>query len=243
MNKKIFSTIIVLSLFVLLIQQPVLADLAEKIENGDISLDVKVDVSVEDISLTNLEPFEFVKEVDGLIEGDELANKVGLNEGDAINEDTTWLMFNYGNKLYYIPQKPIRDNVSYDDIANAGGTDNETVMVGDSEYRVRLIESQKEWERLFFPIHENNTKYSDFIYLNDEDFRKIVNQSDRLEEDELYSDSDLGLNNQKFWVDFKEETENLVGNEVDSYHIRDGDNSSYQWRPLLEHFIPHYDGD
>ncbi len=47
------------------------------------------------------------------IDGETLAAAVGLSYGTAINTTTNWLKFSINNKVLYIPQKPIRADVSW----------------------------------------------------------------------------------------------------------------------------------
>lgn len=47
-----------------------------------------------------------------LISGNALATLVGLTEGTLMNDTTDWLKFSHRNTILYIPQKPIRNNMT-----------------------------------------------------------------------------------------------------------------------------------
>lgn len=90
-----------------------------------------------------------------LYTGDQLAQAVGLSAGTLVNSDTGWLKFALNDKILFIPQKPIRHNLSWEDIyqagcvygldgdgANPSGTpvnQNKTVRLNGYTYRVRLM--------------------------------------------------------------------------------------------------------
>ncbi len=89
------------------------------------------------------------------ITGGDLATAVGLSAGTLQHDTTPWLKFALDGKTLYIPQKPIRYNLSWGSIYQAGvvyGIDGfgsnpsgtsvdqgKTVTIGGQTYRVRLL--------------------------------------------------------------------------------------------------------
>jgi hypothetical protein len=82
--------------------------------------------------------------VESLVSGTELASLVGLTAGDPIvaNDDVNWIKYSFEGKTRYVAQKPIRNNLSADELIAAGltGDVETTVIIGDSTYRVTLME-------------------------------------------------------------------------------------------------------
>lgn len=82
--------------------------------------------------------------VTSLVTGTELAALVGLTAGDPIaaNDDVNWIKYSFEGKTRYVAQKPIRNNLSADELIAAGVADEvgKTVIIGDSTYRVTLME-------------------------------------------------------------------------------------------------------
>lgn len=91
-----------------------------------------------------------------LFTGATLASMVGLTIGTLQNDDTDWLKFASASKVLYIPKKPIRRNMSWNNLNNLGLVFGTTeVTIGSHQYKVRLMtgNSGREWDDLFYPIH------------------------------------------------------------------------------------------
>lgn len=142
------------------------------------------------------------------ISGDELARKIGLTAGSSINSDTPWLKFIYLNKIEFIPLKPIRGNVSWDDINSINCVfGSKIINIDGINYKVRLIKGKSEgqqndssssqgsivlgseWNKLLFPIHANSVTKNWKSAYNVENNGNIV--SWRIN----YDNNDLGSNN------------------------------------------------
>lgn len=113
------------------------------------------------------------------ITGEDLALKVGLEEGVSQHSDTDWVKMSVGGTTLLFPQKPIRHSVSWDDLASLDLIyGNTTILVNGLAYEVRLFKGsnsdphnrynhdldigfnvsttrRSEWNRLMYPIHSN----------------------------------------------------------------------------------------
>ncbi|MFA5623281.1 MAG: hypothetical protein WC981_03570 [Candidatus Dojkabacteria bacterium] len=92
---------------------------------------------------------------DEFISGDALASAIGLIAGISQNSTTSWLKFYIDGGIIYVPKKPIRHTVSWQDIYQAGAVygDNTTglhpagtarvqdtqVTIGEDTYKVMLL--------------------------------------------------------------------------------------------------------
>ncbi|MFA5623129.1 MAG: hypothetical protein WC981_02775 [Candidatus Dojkabacteria bacterium] len=90
-----------------------------------------------------------------LISGDTLASAIGLTAGITQNTTTSWLKFYIDGRIVYVPKKPIRHSLSWQDVYQAGAVygDNTTglhpagtarvqdasVAIGDDTFTVSLI--------------------------------------------------------------------------------------------------------
>lgn len=105
------------------------------------------------------------------ITGNSLASMIGLSAGTILNSSTDWLKFAYNGKILFSPMKPIRYNLSWNDINSANAVNgSKTVSIGGLTYKIRLwrgaentpanyVDSDKdaigsEWNKLMLPIHE-----------------------------------------------------------------------------------------
>lgn len=89
------------------------------------------------------------------ISGDDLANEIGISEGNSVNSSTAWLKFYLDDKILFIPKLPIRNSIAWSSIYNFGcvyGTNdigvspvgsgvvqNRTINVQGYYFRVRLL--------------------------------------------------------------------------------------------------------
>ncbi len=85
----------------------------------------------------------------------ELCELVGFNKGKPMKEDKGWLVFYFKGEILYIPQHPIRYDISWDDINKVGLVYGDKVIDLDGdEYNVSLMTGGKS-----DPF--NDTEYSD----------------------------------------------------------------------------------
>ena len=105
------------------------------------------------------------------ITGDALASSLSLTSGTSINSNTNWLKFLSNGKVVYVAQKPIRYNISWNDINSVDAIDGTAIVtIGANNYKVRLLAGatsdpvdtsivgneaiRSEWNRLMLPIRE-----------------------------------------------------------------------------------------
>lgn len=109
-----------------------------------------------------------------LINGFDLAARIGLTVGTAQHDDEPWLKFIHQGKVLYIAKKPYRHNLSWDAIHAQGavfGTGVSVVEINGATYRCRLLTGanedpttaaagtnpagteDSEWNRLLYPVH------------------------------------------------------------------------------------------
>jgi len=110
------------------------------------------------------------------IDGEQLANHIGLTDGVLCNIDTPWLKFILDGNIIYVPMKPLMYSVSWDAINECGAVfENKgaTINVGGKNYDITLLRGlnknnnlsgkfygfdvdfthSSEWNRLMYPIH------------------------------------------------------------------------------------------
>ena len=109
------------------------------------------------------------------INGESLANHIGLTDGVLCNIDTPWLKFLLDGNIIYVPMKPLMHSVSWDAIDECGAVfENEGAMIdiGSNTYDITLLRGldaskfdsdvygydvslthNSEWNRLMYPIH------------------------------------------------------------------------------------------
>lgn len=109
-----------------------------------------------------------------------LSTAVGMTYGTAINSSYGWLKFVYGGKILFIAKRPIRYNLSWNNI-NALNLvyGAKTIVIGGRTYKVRLIlggnadpasNNGREWDRLIYPVTSErggawaNYSSSDLVY-------------------------------------------------------------------------------
>lgn len=89
----------------------------------------------------------FLGEVEAgkFITGNKLASDIGLTRGTSINSNTQWFKYQMDNEIVYIPKKPFRYNLSWNDINAANAVfGNKTVTINGKTYRVRLLKAYNE---------------------------------------------------------------------------------------------------
>ena len=74
------------------------------------------------------------------ITGDKLASSIGLTEGESINSETEWFRYLVNGEEFYIPKKPFRYGISWDQINDANAVfGDKTVTINGKTYKVRLL--------------------------------------------------------------------------------------------------------
>lgn len=112
-----------------------------------------------------------------LISMSNLTTLVGMNTvGTAINQDSTWLKYVIKGKSHYVAKKPIRLNVSWDNLNNKNIVNgSKLIEIGDGLYRIRLLKGTaqnpaqnvvtgydspftytSEWNQLLYHVHNGN---------------------------------------------------------------------------------------
>lgn len=110
--------------------------------------------SLPDLPGVNKDTFQYDPERDtgyfGRISSDEfigyeeLSELVDFKAGKLMEEDKGWLVFYFKGEIVYIPQHPIRYNVSWEDINQAGLVyGDKNVEVGDNVYTISLMTGGK----------------------------------------------------------------------------------------------------
>lgn len=74
------------------------------------------------------------------IDGETLANEIGLTSGSSINSNTEWLKFYYKGKILYTPKLPIRQSVTWNDLYNVGAVYG-TYNYGKSNSGINVVQS------------------------------------------------------------------------------------------------------
>lgn len=119
-----------------------------------------------------------------MITGDALTTLVSIVQGASQNSMTNWLKFAYKGKVLFVAQKPIRYEVSWDAINNAGAVmGTKQVAIKSLNYKVRLLQGAltnpsengasdagakgSEWNRLMCAVHEQvkNKNWDDPAYV------------------------------------------------------------------------------
>lgn len=113
------------------------------------------------------------------IDGDALASMIGLTSGVSQNSTVPWLKFILDGKILFIPKMTIRHSISWDQINNANAVyGNREINILGHQFKVRLLQGinpgesvtvsygfdlpethQSEWNRLFYPICEDDVTY------------------------------------------------------------------------------------
>ena len=112
-----------------------------------------------------------------LINGEELADRIGLTAGTAQHSTEPWLHFILDDVELYIAKKPYRHSVNWDQINAVDAVfGDKTIVINGKTYKVRLLKSVatddtytgstgiydpveaygSEWNRLMYPIHSGN---------------------------------------------------------------------------------------
>ncbi|BEG72723.1 hypothetical protein RVBP21_3510 [Pseudomonas phage BRkr] len=102
-----------------------------------------------------------------LITASALATLVGLSEGTVLNEAPDWFKFSHRSTILYIPQKPLKNNMTWNSLASAGlNGRGKRITIGDNVYQCRLMyigatdtgitnnaAPGREWRDLMYNVH------------------------------------------------------------------------------------------
>lgn len=95
-----------------------------------------------------------IKEAD-FIAMQALCTAVNFSVGTLLT-DNAWLKFAYQEKILYIPKKPVRRNLSANNIISAGLSlsGDKTITIGGHQYKLRLMYgvAGAEWDSLIYPL-------------------------------------------------------------------------------------------
>jgi hypothetical protein len=183
--------------------------------------------------------------VNGLITGTDLCSKTGLTNGTLFTSgDITWLEFYRKGKVLLIPNKPVRINLSWDNIQTRDLVKGKIITIKDREYLCRLMtgadinpSSSNSGSETGLPLSKGNNEWDDlFLYFynigvfNDydiwTDYRKVGNGGSvgtatwcqEVHSDALTSRVIRGYGSASYFY-----------NNTSSYAP-----SNYGWRPVLE---------
>lgn len=78
------------------------------------------------------------------IDGPALATLIGLTAGTSINPDTDWLKLSYHGKVMYVPKKPYRVDLSWNDILQVNAVAGaRVILIKGKQYNIRLMRGSK----------------------------------------------------------------------------------------------------
>lgn len=117
------------------------------------------------VSAAQLGNFDDGSQVGKAVTGTTLAAQIGLTAGTLLNNDIVWHKFIRDSELILVAQKPIRYNLSWINIANAGCVFGRNIQsIGGVKYRVTLLKGLSaecaeydsndgsEWNDLLIPL-------------------------------------------------------------------------------------------
>lgn len=98
----------------------------------------------------------------------DLAALCGITVGTLLNNSTPWLGFTLNGKGLFIPQKPIRNYISWNQLNALGLIEGKIVVIDGVRYKVRVFTPRSgtnEWENLMYKVAATGThtwaNYSD----------------------------------------------------------------------------------
>lgn len=74
-----------------------------------------------------------------LINYSDLASLVGLTAGTTINASAPWMKFNADGVNYFIPQKPVRTNLNWNNLNTVGLVFGKVISIQGKNYLIRLM--------------------------------------------------------------------------------------------------------
>ncbi len=193
-----------------------------------------------------------------LISGDDLADLIGLTTGTAQHSNEPWLKFAHEGKILFGAKKPLRYDVSWDQINSVEAVIGKIITIGGLVYKARLMRASpadpsetaneavhhSEWNNLMLPIHEQALDGSWDYPDNVEENVPIWNHELGTGLDGMYNDSDLLLESGDGRASWCQET-SILDSAWRLYRGSRGVSDSragvasatspiYGWRPVLE---------
>lgn len=106
--------------------------------------------------------------------GGSLSEEVGFTKGELLQYDTQWAVFYYHDTIAITPLKPIRYNVSWDDINDLGLVDGSMMIkINNRSYRIYLhtgdINTTNTWDELLSRLHKDSSITPRWGDLDDKD--------------------------------------------------------------------------
>ena len=109
-------------------------------------------------------PFKGVVKSSDFINGPALASLVGMTGGTPINDNSGWLHFvEYDGLELYIAKKPIRKNVTWEQINTAQGSNGKEITIKGEVYVIRFINGKSDavkyaWNRYMYNVFNGNDR-------------------------------------------------------------------------------------
>ena len=109
-------------------------------------------------------PFKGVTKSANFINGPALASLIGLTGGTAINDNSGWLHFVEDTGLeLYIAKKPLRKNITWEQINTAQVNNTKEVTINGEVYVVRFINGKSDavkyaWNRYMYNVFDGNDR-------------------------------------------------------------------------------------
>lgn len=122
---------------------------------------------------------------DAFITYEQVSSECGFSTGSLINNDTsTWLKFTLNDTVLFVAKKPVRNDVSWNDINSVDVVYGDVQLtIADRIYRVRLLTggnrdpataSGGEWNALLYPVHQDDPNNQGWgIDYTDEDLQIV----------------------------------------------------------------------
>lgn len=185
------------------------------------------------------------------ITGDALASAIGLTAGTSQNSMTDWLKFAYEGNILFVPKKPIRNNLSWNDINAADAvTGTKIITVQGVTFKVRLFKGAvtnpatgtdygakySEWNRLMLPIHaqasDKSWAYPNYVESD------VPNWGVGFTDVDLITHSSYGMGSYSWCQEVYDSYYRVVRglNGVSFISIASSTNvaNGFGWRPVLE---------
>lgn len=182
-----------------------------------------------------------------LIDGETLADQIGLSAGVPHHSDTTWFKFAFQGKTLFVPKVQLRYGLSWEDINNAGAVKGEVeVTIGGQQFKVRLLKgvlddtSPNISSAQEDPLVTHGSEWNELIYRVcsvTPDSQAGPNWAEYTPE-ELLVGSSLGATNwcQEITTDGTERVVRGADMSITDMrtHSASTATNSYGWRPVLE---------
>ena len=176
--------------------------------------------------------FGFVPSND-LINGNSLAQAIGLSSGTSQNSDAGWFKCSIDGRILFVAKKTLRNSISWDAIQSAGAVfGGARVMIHGKEYMVRLLTGGN-----YDPATTAGGEWNQIMYKLHKDFSALWGSYD---DDDLLTNSSYGDGSYSWCQETSAgKTPNRVtrgSSGVSGFYSNTASNSSanYGWRPVLE---------